>query len=633
MPPETPAAGVPVSRARRRREAAAATAPTPVAGAVAAAPVDEAGAPAEAPVPASTLPVEVQASIDAALAALDTGARTWTHLTLDQRARLMERLHATTSTVIDTWAYTAALSKDLDPAGPLRGEEWLSGPYGVLTAFEAYHDTLRRMAAGDSPLHRVKLDAAQGRTRARVFPRQAIDHLLVPGCTGEVWFEPGVTADQARREAGLGQLDPTASGGIGLVLGAGNVTAIPVLDVLYELLAHNRVALLKVNPTQDALVPVFERALAPLIEPGYLRIVRGDGAVGAYLTQHPAIAHVHITGAADTFDRIVWGPPSGPDADETDRRRRENRPLLDKPITAELGGVSPIIVVPGAWSEADLAFQAEHIVTMRLQNSGHNCIAGQVVLLSSDWDQRDAFLEALRTAYDAAPRRSAWYPRAAAKLEDAASDYPDATWCADGSRALIIVDAGADAAPVEKTEYFAPVLGVVSLPGLGQEFVDAAVRHANEELIGTLGANVLIDPLTQAALGDGFERAIAMLRYGTISINSWTAVGFMTPALPWGGYPGATLREVESGIGVVHNAMLLDRVERAVMRGPFRPFPRSLEPRALVASKGRSFSLLPKPPWFVTARTGAQVSEGYARFRADRDWAHFARTLIAALRG
>ena len=61
------------------------------------------------------------------------------------------------------------------------------------------------------------------------------------------------------------------------MLGAGNVTSIPVLDVLYELLAFNRVVILKVNPTQDALVPVYERALAPLIEAGFLRIVRGGG--------------------------------------------------------------------------------------------------------------------------------------------------------------------------------------------------------------------------------------------------------------------------------------------------------------------------------------------------------------------
>ena len=114
---------------------------------------------------------------------------------------------------------------------------------------------------------------------------------------------------------------------------------------------------------------------------------------------------MHITGATATFDAIVWGT-GAPAA----RRRREGRPQLNKPITAELGGVSPIIVVPGTWTDADLRYQAEHIVTMRLYNSGHNCMAGQVVLVSSDWPQRDAFLAALRSAFDDAPDRPIWYP-------------------------------------------------------------------------------------------------------------------------------------------------------------------------------------------------------------------------------
>ena len=89
--------------------------------------------------------------------------------------------------------------------------------------------------------------------------------------------------------------------------------------------------------------------------------------------------------------------------------------------------------------------------------------------------------------------------------------------------ALVETGPGDDATALETTEYFAPVLGVVELPGNGQEFLDAAVAHANDRLVGTLGANVLIDPATQAALGDGFENAIADLRYGSIAINAWTA--------------------------------------------------------------------------------------------------------------
>lgn len=549
---------------------------------------------------------EVRDTVDAAIAAVANGNRAWALLTHRQRQTVMRRLRTTVGAVAAEWADVASTSKGLPPGHPLRGEEWLSGPYAAIVALDAYAGTLGALAEGRSPIAGAKLSSGPGgRTVVHTSPLSPIDHVILSGFTTEVWLEPGVTASEARRTAGLAQLDPTTPGGVGVVLGAGNVAAIPFLDVLYELLAANRTVVLKVNPTQDPLVPVFERALAPLIEPGFLRIVRGGGDVGAYLTQHPSIDHVHITGAESTFRAIV--------------------PNLSVPITAELGGVSPIIVVPGEWSASDLRYQAEHVVTMRLQNSGHNCIAGQVVILSSDWAQRDAFLRELRAAYDRAPRRQVWYPNSDAKLDAAREQYPDAVWCGDGTRALVVTgDDDRDA--IESTEYFSPVLGVVSLPGHGQQFLDAAIAHANDRLVGTLGANVLIDPVTRHGLGAGFEQALAELRYGTIAVNAWTAFGFLTPTATWGAFPGGTLDDAPSGIGVVHNAFLLDRVERTVVRGPFRPFPRSIR----TARERGGFSVLPKPPWFVTAKTGAAVSEGLTRYRIDGNLPRLAMTLIKA---
>lgn len=558
---------------------------------------------------------DVRAPLDDAVAAVVAGARSWRLLSLGQRRTLLGRLRAAAAGVAEEWADVAATSKGLEPGHPLRGEEWLSGPYAALVALDAYSDTLAALATGGSPLDDVKMGSAPGgRTVVHTSPLNATDALLLSGYTTEVWLTPGVTAADAVRAAGLAQRTPGRSGGVGLVLGAGNITSIPYLDVLYELMAFNRVSILKVNPTQDALVPVFERALAPLIEPGYLRIVRGGGDVGAYLTQHPDIEHVHITGSEATFRAIVWG--TGP---------KPATPKLTIPITAELGGVAPIIVVPGEWSEADLAYHAEHIVTMRLHNSGHNCIAGQVVLLSADWPQRAAFVQALRAAYDRAPRRPVWYPQSAGKMDAARSAYPAAAWCGDGTRALIETDADG-AAALESTEYFAPVLGIVDLRGTGQEFLDAAIAHANDRLTGTLGANILIDPATHAALGMDFERALVDLRYGTVAVNAWTAFGFLTPTATWGAFPGGTIDDAPSGIGIVHNALLLDDVERTVVRGPFRPFPRSVG----MALRGRVPSVLPKPPWFVTSRTGAAVCEGFTRFRIDGNWPKMAVTLAKA---
>ena len=570
-----------------------------------------------------TLADDVRAPIESAIAELQKGSAAWSALTVGQRVTLLRGVRRTVAANARAWARAAVRSKHLSDDHPLRGEEWLSGPYATLGALDAYIETLDRIANGRNPLDGLTVDrTASGQTRVHAFPLEGIDKLLLSGFTGEVWLTPGVTPGDARARAGLAQRSPAdTDGGIGLVLGAGNITSIPVLDVLYELLAHDRVVLLKVNPTQDALVPVFEKALAPLIAPGFLRIVRGAGDVGAYLTAHDAFAHVHITGSAPTFDAIVWG--TGPQAK---RRKRENRPRLKKPITAELGGVSPIIVVPGHWSDEDLRFQAEHVATMRLQNGGHNCIAGQVVLLSRDWAQKDQFLIELRRAYALAPERPIWYPRSDERMAQAADAYPDALVLAD--RLLVEIGESDDPSALEQTEYFAPVLGVEQLAGTGQAFLDAAVAHANEKLQGTLGANVLIDPATEASLGAGFERAITALHYGSIAINTWTAFGFITPTVTWGAFPGNTLADVGSGLGVVHNALLLADVERSVVRGPFRPFPRS----ASIVRDGGRFTILPKPPWFASSRTAAEVSEGLTRFRAQGGVLALVRTLVQAMR-
>lgn len=573
----------------------------------------------------STSSETIATALDEDIAALRAGIPTWSHLTLEQRARLFERVRASVVACAPEWAEQAALIKGLDSRHPLRGEEWLSGPYAVIVALDAYIRTLTALGEGRGPIDDLELGSAPGgRVTVPAFPATRADATLLSGFTAEVWLRPGVTAAEARASAGLAQKHPYVAGGVGLVLGAGNVTSIPVLDVLYELVAANRVAILKLNPTMDALAPVFRKALAPLITAGFVRIVTGDGTVGAALTTHPGIDHVHITGSSTTFDAIVWGT-----GDEVVRRRRASDPALPKPITAELGGVSPVIVVPGEWTAADLRFQAEHVVTMRLQNAGHNCIAGQVVVISRDWPQRGAFLSELRAAYLRAPHRPTWYPHAPERVAKVAESSPVAeAYDGGGERVLMVLTEDQDASALETTEYFAPILGVIDLPGSGAEFLDAAVAYANDQLTGTLGANVLIDPPTRHSLGRTFDDAIADLRYGAIAINAWTGFNFLLANGTWGAFPGGTLDDVGSGIGIVHNALLLHDVERTVVQGPFRPFPRSVGTLGDPAER----TVLPKPPWFVTARTGAEVSEGFTRFQMTGNVVGLARTLALAMR-
>jgi len=169
------------------------------------------------------------------------------------------------------------------------------------------------------------------------------------------------------------------------------------------------------------------------------------------------------------------------------------------------------------------------------------------------------------------------------------------------------------------------VLGVLELPGGSREFLDTAVRAANEQFTGTLGANVIAHPRTIAELGPALDLAIAELRYGTVALNAWTGLGYLTARASWGAFPGHTVDDVQSGIGVVHNAVLLDGPERTVVRGPFRPAPRSVLHREL--------SMSPKPPWFVTNRTGATTGRLLVDFAARPRWSALPKIFASALRG
>ena len=555
------------------------------------------------------------ALIDRDIEALAAGAASWATRNLYDRIALLTRTHATIAGAAEAWA-TAAIAAKGGPGGSWEGEEWIAGPYAALSGVAAAIESLEKIRRGQSPAAGLKIGAAPGgRTTLEVLPGNRHESALLNGFHGEVWLTPGTSARRAVASAGLGARRFNENGGVGLVLGAGNISSIGPLDVLYELIAHNRASILKLNPTFSGLADAYTAAFRPLIVAGLLRIANGGPDIGAYLTGHPGIGHVHITGAQRTHDLIVWGS-------DTDKPAT---PKLGKPITSELGGVSPIIVIPGRWTEADLRYQAEHVATQRLHNAGHNCIAGQALILSADWEQKDDFLAALRDVLASLPGRPAWYPGSDARIDAATDNYPAAERI--GGRALIEVtpDTSQD---LFSTEYFAPVLGYTCLPGSGTEFFDNAVEFANTRLYGTLGASIIVAPRERRRMGTAFDDALARLRYGTIGVNVWSGIGFLIPGLSWGAYPGNTLDDVGSGIGTVHNAHLLEDVERSVLYGPFRPFPRSV-----FKVLNREFALSPKPTWFVTNKTATATAQLLTQFSAQPRWSKLPAILNQAMRG
>lgn len=157
--------------------------------------------------------------------------------------------------------------------------------------------------------------------------------------------------DAARRHpgpsrplCGAGIRHPPAArqGKLALVLGAGNVASIAPLDVLHKLFIENQVCLLKLNPVNDYLHDLLAQALAPVIAMDALRIVTGDARAGAWLTTHPAVDEIHITGSRETHDVIVWG-----EGETARQRRAAGTPLNPRRVTSSWAASAPPLSYPG----------------------------------------------------------------------------------------------------------------------------------------------------------------------------------------------------------------------------------------------------------------------------------------------
>src|SRR5262249_30300143 len=248
-------------------------------------------------------------------------------------------------------------------------------------------ETLEKVRAGKPTLDTDRIETLpDGRVKVRVFPPAIWDKVTMGGFTAEVWMKPGVSAADVTARAAKHYKTPAAERkpAVSLVLGAGNVASIPPTDVLYKMFAEGKVCILKMNPVNAHVGPFIERAFKSAIDRGLLAVCYGGPDVGAHLVEHPEVDEIHITGWDKTHDMMVWGPP-GPEREE---RKKRKDPKLKKEITSELGNVSPVIVVPGPYTDAEIAYQGESIAAAICNNASFNCNSAKLLVEPAGWDGR-----------------------------------------------------------------------------------------------------------------------------------------------------------------------------------------------------------------------------------------------------
>jgi acyl-CoA reductase-like NAD-dependent aldehyde dehydrogenase len=513
--------------------------------------------------PHDPIPPTERDVIDRKLERLSEKKKVWTRISAKERAKILDRLLKDMYEVTDEIGTRVAISSGFDPSEDAAGEFWLSNSIAIMRGIRQLRDAMK--ANGQPKAKKWQRD--DGQWVIRSYPLNSAEKLLFPLTTIDIWVEPGKSPTQGKiyRE-GLG-----GDGKVSVILGAGNFASIPALDLLHKLFVENEVALVKMNPVNEACGPALELGFRSLIDAGFADFAYGGTDVGKYLTQHRHVDTIHITGAAESHDAIVWGSTH----QEQKKNKAAGTPVITKSISSELGGVGPLIVVPAKVSDKQLNYWAQCAAYAMTLNTGYACAAAKVIVLPRHWDQLDAFRQKVREILARVPPRKAYYPGTEARFDKMMEMYPQAEILGetpDGhAKVALIPDV-----PFEKGEYalthesFCTVSCEVLVDSENvEEYMREATRLSNENTYGNLQCTVLCTTQTQKAHAEAFDQMIAGLQFGQISVNIWTGAAFVLMNSTWGAFAGNALDDVQSGVGMVHGtALMVDYPQKSVLKAP-----------------------------------------------------------------
>jgi len=556
--------------------------------------------------------------LDAAVNKVHSNAAAFAKLSIDEKISLLAKMREGYHAIAEESVKLACQAKGVDFNSPTAGEEWLAGPMVTIRVIRLTEEALREVkqfGAPRIPPSSIR-DLPDGRLAVKVFPTNGFDSMLLAKHLGEVYLEKGITRENLKDHQASFFKKPHG-GRTCLVLGAGNVNAIPPTDVVYKMFVEGTVCVLKMNPVNAYLGPLIEKAFKPLVDAGFFAVVYGAAEEGAYLVQHAGIDEVHITGSDRTHDAMVWG--LGPEAV---KRRADNDPLLKKGISSELGNVTPVIVVPGPWGEGELSFQARNIAGMVCNNASFNCNSAKLLVTSKGWEGRGRLLELIGENLLKGGVRTPYYPGAEQRWHQFVDGRPNVKVLGDASGgklpyALITdVDHTKGDDRVFHQEPWCTVLSETNFESADPaKFLAEAVKFVTEKVWGTLAVTLVVHPKTMAdpAGRAAVEQAIVDLKYGSVVLNTWAGAVFGLGTAPWGGHPSSTPQDIQSGRGWVHNTFMLEGIEKMVLRAPAKASPIS--------------------PWFPGHKTVDKLGRRLTDFELSPSWLKIPGIAMAGLGG
>ena len=302
-----------------------------------------------------------------------------------------------------------------------------------------------------------------------------------------------------------------------------------------------------------------------------------------------------MTGGCATFDKIVWGD----DKSKTTRR-------ITTPIEAELGAVSPYIIVPSDdWSDKQIAHHANALAGWKCLNSSAVCASPQLLITSKGWKHKKEFMKSLTSALTNTAGYPIFYNGTQDRVDQAVNAYPaeqvQRIASAKGALKPVIIkslnesDLGSWST---QNEAFAPVLVDLEIDASGvKDFMKKTSEIVNSNnVFGSLSCSVMVHPSASTEIGNAaLDKWLQSMEWGTTSVNSWGGNGTLFPTGMWGAYPKHSPTDVQSGIGIISNALMYDFPRKQVLRSPFIA---DNHPKAAAPSMAES-ALLKKMSYYV----------------------------------
>jgi len=499
-------------------------------------------------------------ALESSIYVLDQQKREWAGIPSAEKAALLERCLENMVSVTDGVARETVKAKGGYESG--LGEEiaaWSSCCWIVREAIKA-------VAADFKPaLGKTRKIKGTNQVACEVFPRGLLG-LVFLGMRGEVWLQPGEEkARQGRPKEVAGE-----EGALWLILGAGNQVPAVIGDIVHCMFMCNAAVVVKMNPVNDYLGTYLESSFQPLISKGYLQIVYGAAEVGKTLVEHPQVDAIHMTGSDRTFDAITWQGRPKPS------KESKEAPPFAKPIHAELGCVTPYIILPGNWSDEDLDFQARQCVSGKFHNAGHNCVALEVLILPENWHLRSKFMERIKHYLGQSQNRVAWYPHSQKSYDRFSAKFPEAkrfgAFSEDTGQSPWLLAEGLTPETADgSAENWCGVMQEVRIKSRSlSDYVEQVAAFCNDKLWGDLSCAVFVDPKTQKHSKKEVDFLIQSLKYGSVAVNVPTTIVFAVPNLTWGAFPGNTVYDIRSGNACVHNCACLQNTQKSVLYAPWK---------------------------------------------------------------